>query len=256
VIRPLRIVQRNALVYRRVWRGSMFSSFLQPTLFLTAMGVTLGSLIDREGATLPGGVEFLQFLAPGLLASACMQTATFESSWPITGRMMWDRNYEAISATPMRVIDLVLGELIWIAIRLSMVAGAFMLVIAAFDVPRSPWAPLAIPAAVLGGLAFAGPIVAYAATLKEGSNFNLLFRFVITPLFLFSGVFFPISQLPEWLQAVAWCTPLFHSVALTRALTLNMLESPDWLVHVGYLSAMIAAGVVIAARTFDRRLRP
>ena len=95
----LRMVQRNALVYRRVWRGSVFSNFLQPTLFLIAIGMGLGSMIDRGGAALPGGVSFLQFLAPGLLAAAAMQTAAFESSYPILGKITWHRNYEAISAT-------------------------------------------------------------------------------------------------------------------------------------------------------------
>jgi lipooligosaccharide transport system permease protein len=256
MIGAIRMVQRNALVYRRVWRGSVFSSFLQPTLFLTAMGVTLGSLIDRGGAVLPGSVGFLQFLAPGLLAATCMQTASFESSWPITGKMVWNRNYDAIGATPMRVVDLVLGELGWIAVRLSMVAAAFTLVMTSFGVPRSPGALLAIPAAVLTGLAFAAPITAYAATLKDGSTFNILFRFIITPLFLFSGVFFPIDRLPGGLQAAAWFTPLFHGVALTRGLMLNTLQSSDWIIHVGYLGAMFVGGAIAGVWTFDRKLRP
>ena len=254
--RFLRVVHRNALVYRRVWRGSLFSSFVQPTLFLTAMGVSLGTLIDRGGAVLPGGVPFLHFLAPGLLASTCMQTATFESSFPITGKMVWQRNYEAINATPVRTVDIVLGELAWIGVRLSTVAVSFTLVIAAFGAVGSATAAvLAAPAAVLTGLAFAAPILAYAATVKSGGNFNMLFRFVITPLFLFSGVFFPIERLPDWLEPLAWLTPLFHGVALTRGLTLGLVASPGWIVHVGYLLAMVAAGILIAVRTFERRLR-
>ena len=99
MIGALRIAQRNALVYRRAWRGSLFVSFLQPTLFLLAMGVGLGALVDGGGSPLPGGVGFLEFLAPGLLAATCMQTASFESSFPISGKMTWRRNYEAITAT-------------------------------------------------------------------------------------------------------------------------------------------------------------
>ena len=254
VIAAVRLVQRNALVYRRVWRGSLFSSFLQPALYLTAMGVGLGTLVDAGGG-LGGTVTYVEFLAPGLLAAACMQTATFESSYPITGRMIWHRNYEAIHATPMRVVDLVLGELAWIAVRLSMVAAAFTLVMAGFGVLRAPAALAAVPAAVLTGLAFAAPILAYAATLKTGHTFNTLFRFVITPLFLFSGVFFPVTRLPEWLQPMAWATPLFHGVALTRGLTLNGLESSGWIPHAGYLLALTGAGIVLAVRTFERKLR-
>jgi lipooligosaccharide transport system permease protein len=255
VIAALRLVQRNALVYRHVWHGSVFSSFLQPLLFLTAMGVGLGALVDNGDADLPG-VAFLDFLAPGLLASACMQTACFESSYPVTGKMVWHRNYEAIASTPMRVVDLVVGELAWLAVRLSMVAAAFMLVLTAFGVVRSPLAVLAVPVAVLTGLACGVPLMAYAATLKDSGNFNIVFRFIITPMFLFSGVFFPVTRLPEWLQPVAWVTPLFHGVALTRGLILNIVESPMWVAHLAYLLILTAAGVFAGVRTFERRLRP
>ena len=253
--RALRIVQRNAMVYRRTWRGTLFFSFLQPTLFLLAMGVGLGGLIDRNG-TAPGHEGFLNFLAPGLLAAACMNTATFESSFPVNARMVWRHNYEAITATPVGVLDLVIGELLWVGVRLTTVAMAFAAVMTAFGVHRSPLFPLAIPAAVLTGLAFSAPIIAYAATIKSGGNFNAMYRFGITPLFLFSGVFFPIAQLPRSLQAFAWLTPLFHGVALIRGLTSGSLESPAWIAHVVYLTAMMCAGVAVATRTFERRLRP
>jgi lipooligosaccharide transport system permease protein len=250
-----RVVQRNALVYRRVWRGSLFSSFLQPTLFLTAMGVVLGSRIDGGSAALPGGVPFLHFIAPGLLASACMQTAMFESSFPVHHKIVWRRSYEALNATPLRIADIVVGELAWIGLRLSMVASVFMLVISAFGVVHSARAVLALPVAVLTGLAFSAPIMAYAATLKASGNFNVLFRFVITPLFLFSGVFFPISLLPDWLEPVPWLTPLFHGVALSRALVLDTIESPALALHLAYLVAMVAGGTLAAFRTFERRIR-
>jgi lipooligosaccharide transport system permease protein len=252
----LRVVQRNALVYRHTWRGSLFMSFLQPTLFLAAMGVGLGSLIDRAGnaTSLPAGSRFLEFLAPGLLAATCMQAATFESTWPVHGKLNWRYVYAAITATPIRVRDVVLGELAWIAVRLTTVAAAFTLAMTAFGVPRSPLAVLAIPAAVLTGLAFSAPLLAYASMVKLSHNLNFVFRFVITPLFLFSGVFFPVTRLPESLRFVAWCTPLFHGVELIRGLVLDTLESPTWLVHVAYLAAMFAAGVLAAVRGFTRKL--
>jgi lipooligosaccharide transport system permease protein len=170
--------------------------------------------------------------------------------------MNWQRNYEAIHATPIRVADIVAGELVWLAARLSMVAATFMLVIGAFGVIRSPSAILALPAAVLTGLAFGAPILAYAATLKTNGNFNYLFRFVITPLFLFSGVFFPVSRLPDWIEPLAWLTPLFHGVAITRGLTMGSLEPAASVVHAAYLVAMVTAGAWAAVRTFDRKLRP
>ena len=217
----LRIVQRNAMVYRRAWRGSLFFSFLQPVLFLVAMGAGVGALVDRGGAPLPGGVGFLTFLGPGLLAAACMQTATFESTWSIKGKIDWDRIYDAITATPLGIRDLVFGELTWIALRLTMVASAFTLVMTAFGVPQSPLVVLAIPAAVLTGLAFSAPLIAYAATLDASGEFNAVYRFGITPLFLFSGTFFPIDQLPGGLQPLAFVSPLWHGVDLTRIFRLD-----------------------------------
>jgi lipooligosaccharide transport system permease protein len=251
----LRIVERNALVYRHVWRGSLFTSFLQPTLFLLAMGVGVGSLVDAAGSALPGGVPFLHFLAPGLLAASCMQTASFESSFPVMGKMTWQRNYEAITTTPVGVPALVLGEIAWVGVRLLTVAIAFMAVLALFGVPRGPLALLAVPAAVLTGLAFSAPITAFAAALETTNNFNVLFRFGITPLFLFSGVFFPLDRLPEPLQALAWATPLFHGVELVRGLTLGSLDGVAALAHVIYLLGMTAIGAMVAVKTFSRKLR-
>lgn len=252
----LRMVQRNALVYRRAWRGSVFFSFLQPLLFLLAMGLGVGALVERGDTSLLGGVGFLDFLAPGLLASTCMQTASFDSSFPITGKLTWYKNYAAINATPMSVSDIVIGELAWIALRLTSVATAFTIVMAAFGVPRSALVFLAIPAAVLTGLAFSGPVMAYATLTRTGADFSGLFRFVITPLAIFSGVFFPIARLPAPLQTAAWFTPLFHGVELARGLTLGTIDfgSRDWLIHVGYLIGMALVGGVTALVLFRRRL--
>ena len=254
MIGAVRMVQRNALVYRRTWRGSVFSSFLQPTLFLVAIGMGLGRMIDAGAAALPGGASYVQFLAPGLLAAAAMQAATFESTYPVLDKITWHRNYEAIGATPMRTADLVLGELAWIAVRLVTIAAAFVLVMSAFGIPRSWRVLLAIPAAVLTGLAFAAPIMAYAATRKSSNSFNVLYRFGVTPLFLFSGVFFSTTRLPGWLQHAAWLTPLFHGVELVRGLTLGWPVSADWLIHLAYLIALTAAGTAAARTAFRRRL--
>jgi lipooligosaccharide transport system permease protein len=253
-IGALRMVQRNALVYRREWRGTLFFSFLQPTLFLLAMGIGLGALVDEGDPSILGGLDYIQFLAPGLLAAACMQTASFESSFPITGKMTWQRNYEAISATPMRVVDIVLGELAWIAVRVGTVAVTFTAIMSLFGVPRSPLVVLAIPAAMLTGLAFSAVILGYAASVKNSKGFNFLFRFGITPLFLFSGVFFPISRLPLGLQTVAQFTPLFHGVELTRGLTLGTIDASAWILHTGYLAGMLTIGLSIARLAFRRRL--
>ena len=247
------MVQRNTLVYRHVWRGSVFSSFLQPTLFLLSIGLGLGAIVDAGAAALPGDVRYAEFLAPGLLAAAAMQMAGFESSYPVLGKMTWHRNYEAIVATPMRVIDLVVGELAWVAVRLTTIAMAFILVMTAFGIPRSWGVVFAVPAVVLTGLAFAAPIMAYAATLKNSSTFNVMYRFILTPLFMFSGVFFPIERLPDMLERAAWLTPLFHGVEIVRGLTLDAVPA-SWLIHVAFLVAFVAVGTAIANWTFRRKL--
>jgi lipooligosaccharide transport system permease protein len=254
MLRALRIVQRNGLVFRRTWYGSVFLSILQPLLFLTAMGIGLGRLVDRGGAQLPGGVSYLAFLGPGLLAATCMQTASFESSFPISGKMTWRRNYHAMFATPVRVFDIVAGELAWMALRLTAVAAAFSAILFAFGVSRAAPLAIAVPAAVLTGLAFSAPIMAYAGILRSGGNFNAVFRFVITPLFLFSGVFFPVSRLPEPLQLAAAATPLFHGVALTRGIALGDLTWPAAAVHVVYLLAVLGIGMTAAVWTFTKKL--
>lgn len=249
-----RMVQRNALVYKHIWRGSVIFSFVQPTLFLIAMGIGVGTLVQHGDTSMLGGFTFLQFLAPGLLASSCMQTAGLESSFPVTGKMSWQRNYEAVAATPMRIKDIVIGELLWFGVRVATVATAFGLVMTVFGIPRTPLAVLAIPAAVLTGMAFSAVMMAYAGSLKNPAGFSAVFRFIVTPLFLFSGVFFPVARLPHALQVFAWFTPLFHGVELTRGLMLNTIQSPAWIVHVAYLLLMLAVGIGFSFRTFRRRL--
>jgi len=254
--RALRIVQRNAVVYRHVWRGSVFTSFLQPTLYLMALGFGVGSLIDpRRAAAIASGATYLQFLAPGLLAATCMQSASYESSWPVIGKMTWARNYQAMLATPLAIDDLVVGELLWIGIRLTTIGTAFLLVAAAFGVMRiAPATLLAVLLAVLTGLAFSAPILAYAATLKSGDNFNVLSRFVITPLFMFSGVFFPIDRLPSAVRWIAQASPLYHGVQLVRGLTLGQLDPSVALMHLTYLAVLLIAGFVAARYTFRLKL--
>jgi lipooligosaccharide transport system permease protein len=248
-----RILQRNLLVYRRTWRGSLFGSFLTPLLYLTAMGIGLSQLMARGGSDLLGGVPYLDFLGPGILASSCMQTASFESTYPIMGKISWRRNYEAILATPIEVHHLLIGELGWIAFRLTTMSTVFLIVLTLFGIPRSPLALLAIPAAVLTGVAFAAPIIAFSATRHNDAGFAALFRFIINPLFLFSGTFFPVSQLPDAVEWVAAATPLYHGVALVRGAVLDNMPS-TWPLHVAFLLVWVAITGYVAYRLLRRRL--
>ena len=251
--RAVHVFERNAAVYRRTWHGSIFSSFLAPMLFLAAMGVGLGTLVNRTSGGVDG-VSYVAFLAPGLLAANQMQTAAGETTFPVMGKIIWDRTYEAMLATPLGVRDLLLGELAWVTFRLTLVGAVFVGVMAGFGLIHSPLALLALPAAVLNGLAFATPILAFSASRKNDSGFNVLFRFIITPLFLFSGTFFPVDRLPAFLQPIAWLTPLYHGVELTRGLTLGTLQPLAAAVHVAFLVVVVVIGIVVADRTLRRHL--
>ena len=253
-----RVVEHRALQYRRTFRASITSTFLNPVLFLLAMGVGLGTYVDRSGTATAalGGLSYLQFLAPGLLAATTMQAAAFEATFPIMGGLTWMRTFHAMYATPVTPRDIVVGNLTWIALRLTMIAAIFTLVMALFGAAASPLILLGIPAAVLTGMAFAGPIAAFSATQKTPEKFNAVFRFGITPLFLFSGTFFPISNLPELIRPIAWLSPLWHGVELSRMLTLGTIgETPLLAIaHVVVLGGIAAIGAILAFRTVEARL--
>ena len=231
----------------------MISSVLGPLLYLGAMGAGLGTLVNRHaGGTL--GVPYLDFIAPGLLAATAMQTAFGEALYPVLGSVKWVQNYFAAAASPLRPADVFRGHLLFVTLRLAMNCGIFLAVIAAFGALRSALAILALPAAVLTGLAFAPALMGWAVTRTRDTSFSVLMRFLMLPLFLFSGTFFPITQLPGWLQPVAYVTPLWHGVELCRTLSLGTTDLGGAAVHAGYLLAFAAAGCVFAARTYRRRL--
>ncbi len=239
--------------YKRIWRSSITTSFLYPLLYLAAMGVGLGSLIDKHVHDV-GGVGYLDFVAPGLLAATAMQIGANEAMYPVMGAIKWYRSYFAMLATPIRVIDVLRGHLAWIATRLALVSAIYLVVIAAFGVIHSPLAALALPAAIAAGLAFAAPIAAFAATQDKDVGFTTIYRFVLVPLFLFSGTFFPVSMLPGWLRPVAYVTPLFHGVSLCRGLVLGTATLWPSVGNAAYLVAVAAVGYTVARRTFTRRL--
>ena len=190
----VRSLEYWAYQYKRTWRGGVVTSFLSPVLFLAAMGVGLGGLVHSATAARGlHGVSYLVFLAPGLLAANAMQVAVQESTYPVMGAIKWIRTYHAMLATPLRVIDVLLGHLLWIALRILMVCAIFLGVMAAFGTTKSWTAVFLLPAGLLTGVAFAAPVVAFAATRDNDSGFNALFRFGVMPLFLFSGTFFPLS---------------------------------------------------------------
>ena len=249
-----RVFEHRFLSYRRTFRASIFSSFLSPVMFLAAMGIGLGAYVSDPSAI--GGVPYIVFLAPGLLAATAMQSASFESMFPIMAGLEWSRVFHGMYATPISPRDIALGNLAWITARLVLICSIFTFVIVLFGAAESPLIILAIPAAVLTGMAFAGPIAAFSATQKTPNRFTTIFRFGITPLFLFSGTFFPISSLPAALQAIAWLTPLYHGVALTRGLSLGTaVDDPlAMLFHVIFLATFAIVGGYMTIRNMERRL--
>ena len=239
--------------YRRTWRGSIFSSVLSPVLFLSAMGLGLGTLVVAHSKARLG-VSYLEFLAPGLLAATAMQTAVGECTYPVFGSVKWNRTYQAAAASPLRPADIFHGHVLFCTLRLVMNCTIFMMVAALFGAITSRGAVLALPVAVLTGLAFATPIEAWAVTRTRDSSFAMIYRFGMIPMFLFSGTFFPVSQLPSWLQPVAYLTPLWHGVVLCRALSLGVATAGTALGHIGYLAALAIAGIVAGNRAYRRRL--
>ncbi|MGH9298473.1 MAG: ABC transporter permease [Acidimicrobiales bacterium] len=256
LIRPYRYF---ALSYRRTWRGSVTTTFIEPVLYLLAMGIGLGHLVNshlssRGQTGRLGGVGYVAFIAPGVIVATAMQTATNASMYPVMAGIKWLKTFHAMLATPVRVRDVLHGHLAWVATRVALGAASFLVVLACFGDVFSPLAVLVLPVSVLTGLAFAAPVTAFTVAQENDSGLSLLYRLGIVPLFLFSGTFFPISQLPGWLQLAARATPLYHAVALSRALVLGRLDVVPACGHLLYLVAMFALGLLLSRRGFERRL--
>jgi lipooligosaccharide transport system permease protein len=249
-----RVWHRNWLVYKRLWHRSLAFGFLQPVLFLTAMGIGIGALLTPEDLAAFGGFDYITWLGPGLLAAMAMQTATFESTYPIMNKIMWGRNYEAMLSTPLQIRNIVWGELAWSAFRIGTLAVVFLIVLYVFGIPQSPLAVLAIPFTILIGLAFSSCLIAFTATQKNDVGFSAVFRFIINPLFLFSGTFFPLTNLPEPLLVIAWATPLYHGVQLVRGSILGTLEPLPAVLNLTYLLVMFGIGAFLAERNLTRRM--
>lgn len=252
----LRIVEAEARIYRRTWRGSVVSTFLNPILYMLAMGVGLGSLVD---ANMPGGVDgvdYLTFIAPGILVASAMQTGAGEGAWKVMGGIEWQKSWQARVASPISVEGLLLGHLYWATARVFFVSVVFAAIIAAFRVAPLLESLLAVGPAVLVGAAMLSATTAYTVRLKSPAGLPMFFRFVVIPMFLFSGAFFPITQLPGWLQPVAVVTPMFHGVELARAIVVGQSPAITWWVSVLYLTAWIVGFGLMSIGPMRRKLNP
>jgi lipooligosaccharide transport system permease protein len=251
-----RLAQYWVTAYKRTWRGSVISSFVLPLLYLTAMGEGLGRFVDSgSGAGALGGVTYLAFIAPGLLATTAMNTAVGESTYPVMGGFKWSRMYYSMAATPLEPADILLAHLATVAFRILTTCAVFLVVLAAFGALATWWGALAaLATSVLLGMANTTPLFALSARLPEPSAFALVYRLGLMPMTLFSGAFFPVSQLPAAVSWLAYLTPIWHGVELNRMLTLDEVRLWPALGHAAYLSVWLVAGWSVARRAFANRL--
>lgn len=227
-----------------------------PVMYLFAMGVGLATLVDQTAGGVFGGVSYLAFIAPALLASATLMTAATEFTYPVMNGFKWRRVYYGPHASPLSTDQIVHGHVLAIATRLTATTVIYFLIVAAFGASPEATGVLVIPVAVLTGLAFGLPLMAYAATVEDDKGqFALVMRFIVMPLFLFSGTFYPLSTLPVFLQWIGWISPLWHGTELGRALTYGH-DLPAWLavVHVAFLVVLAIVGLRLARRVYARRL--
>lgn len=245
------LVVRSALAYRRAWLAFV-SGFFEPVFYLIAMGQGLGSLVGA----LPGPdgrpLSYAAFIAPGLLAASAMNGAIYDSTFNVFFKLRYSKLYDSMLATPLGPVDIALGEIGWALLRGGLYSVGFLSVMAGFGLLTSPWALLALPAALLVAFAFAAVGMAATSFMRSWQDFDLI-QLVIMPMFLFATTFFPLSAYPRAVQIVVECLPLFHAVELMRGLTTGVV-GPALLGHAGYFVVMAAIGVVVAARRLNSLL--
>jgi lipooligosaccharide transport system permease protein len=248
--RARHITERNAWVYLRLWY--MFvSGFFEPLFYLLSIGVGVGALvggIDVDGRTVP----YESFVAPGMMAAAAMNGAVFDATFSIFFKLKYMKLYDSVVATPMSANDIAAGEVGWSLIRGGAYSIAFLVSMWVMGFTESPWVVLSVPAALLIGFAFSAAGMALSSFLRTWHQFDYI-NLALIPLFLFSATFYPLDVYPEWLQKVVLLSPLYHGVALIRALNLGDV-GPDLLVHVTVLLAVGAVGLVLTGRRFEKLL--
>jgi lipooligosaccharide transport system permease protein len=254
--RPVRLVERNLLVYRRSFMV-IFSGFFEPLFYLFSMGFGVGALIGNVPLDDGRSVPYAVFVAPALLASSAMNGAIYETSNNFFYKLKYAKLYDAIISTPMSLADVAMGEILWALLRGSLYAIGFLAVIgvaglAGLGLISSPLGLLAFPAAMVVGFGFAGAGMAATTFVRRWQDFDFL-QLAIMPMFLFSGTFYPIAAYPAGLQLIIQATPLYRGVHLIRALTTG---TPDGLLVLDlvYLIAMGLIGLAITSRRLQKLL--
>jgi lipooligosaccharide transport system permease protein len=236
-------------VGRKTLLTTLTPRFLEAIAYLAVMGLGLGAYV-----TTVGGVDYVDFIAPGVAASTVMFGAIIETTYNSFVRIHIRRIFEAAITTPLSVQDVVVGEYLWATTRATVYGAVFLAVMAAFGLVASPLALLCLPVMVIGAMVFAVMGMLYTAYVSNIEHFNIFYTGVLTPMFLFGGVFFPFDRLPEWAQAIGWCLPLSHLVAALRDLTLGTADAMT-AVHVLVLAALLAVLFPLPLVRLSRVLR-
>jgi lipooligosaccharide transport system permease protein len=248
----LYVAEHRLRAMRAYLQTLLVTGFGNPLLYLFGLGVGLARLVDVP----VGGATYLEFVAPALLASAAVTVASEEFSYPVLMGFKWNPIFFAMNAAPITGVQIVAGMIISIIVRMVPTVTVYYLFMLLFGAVPDPIGVLAIVTSTLTGMAVGVLIMAYTSTIKEDrGQMAIIQRFILMPMFLFSGTFFPITNLPLYLQWIGWISPLWHGTQLGRDLTYGLGE-PAWLivVHVVYLSALLAIGWIVSARVFTRRL--
>ncbi|GLZ79482.1 transport permease protein [Actinorhabdospora filicis] len=241
------------LNYKRTWHGTLFSGFLLPVLFIVGLGMAVGGYVNGSSAI--GGVDYVAFIAPGLLASTAFQISSGELTWPVFAATRWGSQYKAMQASPLSPGEILNGHLLYGLLRGVSSALFFFIVMAVFGLLQSAWAPLALLAAAATAASVIGATYAVSMSAKHESALSMVHRFAILPLTLFSAVFFPLAQLPSYIQPLAWISPVWHGVELSRAATLGV--APPWPIaaHIGVLAVWAVGGWYAARRSLLKKLK-
>lgn len=243
------VLELHLTSYRQTWRADAVSSLVTPFLVLLTFGVGVGAYVGQMD-----GVPYADYLVPGILAANAVQIGTWAGSYPVFTGLHWIKSYELMFTAPLRIANVLLGHALFAQVQIAISSVALLLVAGGFGTLHSPWAPAALPVAGLAGLATFFPMYAVAASVRHEMYMNMVLSFVVMPLTLFAGVYFPVASLPGWLQPIAYASPLWHAADLCRAATLG--RAPDWSVigHVLYLLAWAAVFGALAHRSLRRRL--
>ena len=247
-----KVWNRNLVVYRRIWMVNFITPLLEPLFYILAFGIGFSGLI---GQVRYGGVElsYTKFIAPALIATAVMSNSFFETTYASFVRMYYQKTFDAMLATPLSLEEIIIAEIVWSATKAAAAAAIMLAVLALLGLIHLPQGLLLIPLAFIGGVAFGAIGMFFTGIIPSIDMFNLPIFLFITPMFLFSGTFFPISNLPQWVRPLALAVPLYHLTELARWFSLGIKETAP-VASGGYLTMFIVFFTYLALKVMRKRL--